>query len=184
MTKSLLAGSRVWHRRVSSILFVFFFLIAVTGLMLGWKSLFSTTVFALPKHTGKGHHGQWLALDSLETAAAESLSAHTGMSAGHPERADLRFKNGYIEFLFDKSYYVRVDGTSGIVTLIERRYGGWIQDIHDGAIVDSWLGDKAGASKKIYSTVLASALLFLTLTGIYLWYKPLLIKRNRATTTP
>jgi hypothetical protein len=146
--------------------------------MLGWKSLFSTTVYALPKHSSNGHHGRWLPLDSLETAAAESLEAHTGMSAGHPERADLRIAGGYIEFMFDRSYYVRVDGASGLVTLIERRYGGWIQDIHDGAIVDNWLGDKAGASKKIYSTVVGTALLFLTLTGIYLWYKPLLIKRK------
>ena len=80
--------------------------------------------------------------------------------------------------MFDRGYYVRGDGASGMTTLIERRYGGWIQDIHDGAIVDSWLGDKAGVSKKFYSTVLAAALLFLTLSGIYLWYKPLLIKRN------
>ena len=180
MTKSLLAGSRIWHRRVSSILFVFFLLVCLTGLMLGWKSLFSTTVFALPKHSGKGHHGQWLPLDSLETAASESLAEHTGMNAGHPERADLRLSNGYIEFMFDKAYYVRVEGASGLVTLIERRYGGWVQDIHDGAIVDSWLGDKAGAAKKIYSTVVGAALLFLTLTGIYLWYKPLLIKRKIA----
>lgn len=183
MTKSLLSASRIWHRRVSSILFVFFLVVSLTGLMLGWKSLFSTTVYALsknaknPKH-GKDHQEQhWLPLDTLEIAAAGALTEHTGRNTGHAERADIRLPGGYIEFLFDHSYYVRVEGGTGTVTGIERRYGGWIQDIHDGAIIDSWLGDKAGAVKKFYSTVIGAALLFLTGSGIYLWYKPLLIKK-------
>ena len=182
MAQSLLAGSRIWHRRVSSLLFVFFLLVCLTGLMLGWKSMFSTRVFELPKQATKDHSGQWLPLDSLATAAARALEQHTGVKAGHARRADLRLSSGYIEFMFDRGYYVRLDGSNGLVTLIERRYGEWIQDIHDGAIVDNWLGDKAGAAKKIYSSVIGVALLFLSLTGIYLWYKPVLMKRRAART--
>ncbi|HTI93306.1 MAG TPA: PepSY-associated TM helix domain-containing protein [Puia sp.] len=200
MAKSLLFFSRVWHRRISAALFVFFFIVAATGLMLGWKSLFTTTVFEDKKAKASTAFGNWLPLDSLERLAASSLEervpgqrVHAGSASGlavyagsapglpvHAERAEVRIQKGYIDFQFKNYYYVQVDGGSGRTIRIEHKNGGWIQDLHDGAIVDGWLTNKWGISKKLYSSVIALALLALTISGIYLWYKPLLLKKRAA----
>jgi hypothetical protein len=74
MKKSLLSGSRIWHRRIGSLLFLFFLLVSLTGLMLGWKSLFSTTIYAEKQQSAsKGPH-HWLPLDSLASAAGSRIS--------------------------------------------------------------------------------------------------------------
>jgi uncharacterized iron-regulated membrane protein len=181
MSRSLLFTSRIWHRRIASILFIFFFIVAITGLMLGWKSLFSTTIFEDKQVMASSSFKSWLSLDSLESLAALSLAEKTALRPGHSERVDIRLSKGYINFMFKKNYYVQVDGASGKTILIEKRNGGWIQDLHDGAIVDGWFANKSGISKKIYSSVISLALLTLTISGFYLWYKPLLIKKKRST---
>jgi uncharacterized iron-regulated membrane protein len=181
MKNSLLANSRIWHRRIGSLLFIFFALVSLTGLMLGWKSLFSSTVYSAPGHTHTSSNGHWLPLDSLQTLAAQALTLRTGAPAGRPGKAEARVATGYVEFQFKPNYYVRVEGPSGEITLIQHRYGGWIQDLHDGAIVDGWIKDKGEVVKKLYSSVVSLALLFLTLSGFYLWYRPLRIKKARAT---
>ena len=96
MSKSLLFTSRVWHRRIASLLFVFFFLIATTGLMLAWRSLFSTTVFEDNQVRGSATFKNWLPLDSLECLAARSLTEKTANRFTHSERTDIRLSRGYI----------------------------------------------------------------------------------------
>lgn len=177
MARSLLFTSRVWHRRLGAVLFIFFFMVSLTGLMLGWKSLFSTTVFSMTVAVNKHETHHWLPLDSLEQAAKNALLQHVNVTAGHSDKAEARLSAGYVDFQFKPDYYVRVEGAKGIVMLIEHRYGGWIQDIHDGAIVDGWLTNKAGISKKLYSSILGIALLLLSISGFYLWYKPILIRK-------
>ncbi len=179
MAKSLLFFSRVWHRRISTVLLVFFFIVAATGLMLGWKSLFTTTVFEDKQVKASKAFRNWLPMDSLERLAAMSLEGRVPGHREHAERAELRIPKGYIDFQFSNYYYVQVDGSSGKTIRIERKIGGWIQDLHDGAIVDGWLTNKWGISKKIYSSVIAVALLALTLSGFYLWYKPKQIKQAK-----
>lgn len=178
MAPSLLFTSRVWHRRIGSLLFVFFLLISLTGLMLGWKSMFTTTLY---KSAPQTQGSSWLPLDTLKDKAETALKSYTTTKS--PERADVRLKSGYVEFQFENSYYVRVAGATGETLQIDRRYGGWIQDIHDGAFIDGWLKDKTGVAKKVYATILGLSLFFLALSGAYLWYKPLLIK-NSATRKP
>lgn len=174
MARSLLFTSRVWHRRIGSLLFIFFLLISMTGLMLGWKSMFSTTLYEAKAQ--QQHSQTWLSLDTLKANAVKALKNYTNPKA--PERADIRFKSGYVEFQFADNYYVRLNGETGETLQIDRRYGGWIQDIHSGAIVDSWVKDKGGIVKKIYTSILGLSLFFLALSGAYLWLKPVIIKRN------
>ena len=181
MSKSLLFTSRVWHRRIASLLFVFFFLIATTGLMLAWRSLFSTTVFEDNQVRGSATFKNWLPLDSLECLAARSLTEKTANRFTHSERTDIRLSRGYINLQFKGNFYVQVDGASGKTILIEQKAGAWIQDLHDGAILDGWMSNKSGISKKIYSSVTGLALLLLTISGFYLWYKPKQIKQARKT---
>jgi hypothetical protein len=179
MSKSLLFTSRIWHRRIASLIFIFFFLIAATGLMLAWKSLFSKTLFEEKPGAAPAAVRNWLPLDSLESLAAISLTEKTGARQTHSERVDIRLSKGYINFQFKKNYYVQVEGSSGRTILIEQKAGGWILDLHDGAILDGWVSNKSGISKKIYSSMTGLALLFLTLSGFYLWYKPKQIKQAK-----
>ncbi|HTI12235.1 MAG TPA: PepSY-associated TM helix domain-containing protein [Puia sp.] len=181
MSRSLLFSSRVWHRRVASLLFIFFFLIAATGLMLAWKSLFSTTLYEGKQVMAPGTFKNWLPLDSLEALAARSLTEKAAGPFTHSERADIRLSKGTINFQFKKNYYVQVDGATGRTMLIEQKMGGWLQDLHDGAILDGWISNKSAISKKIYSSVTGLALLFLTISGFYLWYKPKQIRQARKT---
>lgn len=146
----------------------------MTGLMLGWKSMFSTILYSA---TGsKSQNQSWLPLDTLKDDAVKALKAYTIPKA--PERADIRFKSGYVEFQFAGNYFVRLSGETGETLQIDRRYGGWIQDLHDGAFIDSWIKDKNSISKKIYTTILGLSLFFLALSGACLWLKPVIIKRN------
>ena len=72
-----------------------------------------------------------------------------------------------------------MDGATGSPILIEKKYGSLIQDIHDGGIIDEWIGNKSAASKKIYTSILGLAFLLLTITGFYLWFKPKMIKQQK-----
>jgi len=42
---NLLKAARKWHRNVSTILFAFFFFIAVTAVLLSWENLFASKIF-------------------------------------------------------------------------------------------------------------------------------------------
>lgn len=146
----------------------------MTGLMLGWKSMFSTTLYEAK--APKENNQPWLPLDALKDKAQKALNGYTNAKA--PDRADIRFKSGYVEFQFADNYYVRLSGETGETLRIDRRYGSWIQDLHSGAFIDGWIKDKGGIVKKTYTAILGLSLFFLALSGAYLWLKPLLIKRS------
>jgi uncharacterized iron-regulated membrane protein len=179
MSKSLLQTSRQWHKKIASVLFIFFFLIAATGLLLGWKSIFTSVVFDNKNVKPATNMQNWLPLDSLEKLAAVALNEKTNSKFKEAENIQLKPAKGYINFSFKNYYNIQVDGATGVPLHIEQKNGGIIQDIHDGAIVDGWLTNKAGVSKKIYSTIMALALLFLTVSGFYLWWKPKQIKLSK-----
>jgi uncharacterized iron-regulated membrane protein len=179
MQDSILSTSRKWHRRLASLFFAFFFIIAGTGLILGWKFLFTKTIYESAATGRTADFHQWLPLDSLEKKAALSLNSYLSKQVQHSDRVDVRLTKGTISFYFPGNYNVQLDGASGKIIRIEQKNGGWIQDLHDGAIIGSWIGIKSGAAKTIYSSVLGLSLLFLTVSGFYLWYKPKQIKRKR-----
>lgn len=179
MAKSLLQLSRSWHRTVASLLFIFFLLISITGIMLGWKSIFSKIIYDNKKIQPSVKVNQWLAIDSLEKIATVYLNSKTGEQFEHAERIELRTAKGYINIQFKKYYSVQMDGASGGIIHIEQKTGGFIQDLHDGAIIDTWANFKSGIAKKTYTSFLGLALLFLTISGVYLWWKPKQIKQKR-----
>jgi uncharacterized iron-regulated membrane protein len=180
MAKSLLLNSRLWHRKIASVLFIFFFLISITGVMLGWKYLFTKTIFDNKKIKAETLLTKWLPLDSLENFATIALAEKTNSKPGHAENIQLRPSKGYINFSFKKNYNVQVDGATGAAIHIEQKNGSLIQDIHDGAIVGDWFNFKTGTAKTIYSTILGLALLFLTLSGFWMWWKPKQIKNSKS----
>lgn len=183
MSASLLQRFRLLHRKIASVLFVFFFFISITGILLGWKSIFTTTVYENKQVKPTISLKEWLPIDSLEGFATNTINEKTDNHFKHADRIELRPAKGYISFSYKKNYAIQVDGATGNAIVIEQKNGGFIQDIHDGAIVDGWLTNKLGLSKIIYSTVMGFALLVLTITGFYLWFKPKQIKQAKQTFT-
>ncbi|MDP4149641.1 MAG: PepSY-associated TM helix domain-containing protein [Bacteroidota bacterium] len=179
MSQSLLASSRIWHRRIASLLFIFFCLIGLTGLMLGWKAMFTNVIFDKRNVRAETALKKWLPLDSLEKLAVSSLNERTKGHFLHAENVLLKPSKGYINFSFEDYYNIQVDGGTGTAIHIEQKNGGWIQDIHDGAILDGLFASKSGVSKKAYTSIMALSLLFLAISGFYLWYKPRRIKQSK-----
>jgi uncharacterized iron-regulated membrane protein len=179
MSKSVLHNFRLWHRKIASVLFVFFFIISITAILLGWKSLFTNIIYENKKIIPSVTFKKWLPLDSLEVLATSSLNKITNNQFKHAENIQVKPSKGLITFAFKNYYNIQVDGETGTTIHLEQKNGGLIQDIHDGAIVDGWLSNKLGLSKKIYTSIMGLALLFLTISGFYLWYKPKQLKQSK-----
>ncbi len=171
--------ARKIHRTLGIFLFFVFVLIATSGLLLGWK-----------KHSGglilpKSHQGvstdsaDWLSIHELKerafAVAHEQLDPTLSLEL---ERIDLRPHNGMVKFVFIEDYWgIQLDCTTGDVLHIERRRSDFIENIHDGSILDYLAGIRGEYVKLVYTTIGGLALLTFSLTGFWLWVGP---KRLRA----
>ncbi len=171
---SVLRVFRKIHRITGALLFVFFFIIAISGLLLGWK-----------KHSGgmilaKSHKGtssdlkDWLTLDSLHKMASKYLTDSVDETLSLKlDRIDVRKEKGMVKFIFEDHFWgVQLDGATGQLLHVEKRISDYIENIHDGSILDSWSGVKGGYLKLLYTSIMGFALLIFTITGFWLWYGP------------
>lgn len=169
------------HRTTGALLFIFFFFISLTGLLLGWK-----------KHSGgailpESHIGtstdlkDWLPLDSLHGKAVSIL--HESISpdlSPELERIDVRKDKGMVKFVFvDHFWGVQLDGATGELLHIERRRSDFIENIHDGSILDYYFETDGEWIKLVYTTIMGLSLLTFTITGFWLWYGPKVMRRQR-----
>ncbi|RXG22348.1 PepSY-associated transmembrane protein [Leeuwenhoekiella polynyae] len=168
------------HRAMGALLFVFFFVISVSGLLLGIKK--NSGDILLPK-TQKGTTTdltKWLPLEDLKEKAL--LVLHDSVSSELDtklNRIDVRSEKGIVKFIFDKHYYgIQLDGATGEVLHIGKRRSDVIENIHDGSIIDNYLGT-SGYFKLIYTVIMSIALLLFTLTGFWLWYGPKRMRKSR-----
>jgi hypothetical protein len=155
-------------------LFVFFFITAATGLLLGWKKHSGGMI--LPKsYQGKSTDPKdWLSLRELHTRAVEVVRTQIDPDLSlELERIDVRPDKGMVKFVFvDDFWGVQLDCTTGELLHIERRRSDLIENIHDGSILDRLLDTSDGQIKLVYTSVLGTALLTFTITGFWLWYGP------------
>jgi phosphotransferase system glucose/maltose/N-acetylglucosamine-specific IIC component len=180
MSKSLLLNFRLLHRKIASILFIFFFIIAITGLLLGMKSIFTKTIFENKQKTASITLSKILPLDSLEKIATVFINDKTKNDFKHVERIEVRPSKGIAVAYYKNNFSIQLNATNGIPLLIEQKNSGIIQDIHDGAVLGDLFGNKAGGTSKIiYSLIMGTSLLLLTITGFYMWYKPKQIKNSK-----
>jgi hypothetical protein len=155
-------------------LFVFFFVVSVTGLLLGWK-----------KHTGglilaKTHAGvstdqkNWLPVHVLHEKAVDAASTQVSPKiSSEVERIDIRPDKGIAKFIFAGNYWgVQLDMTTGEVLHFERRDSDFIENLHDGSYFDKFFGTNYEQIKLVYTSVIGLALLMFTITGFWLWYGP------------
>jgi uncharacterized iron-regulated membrane protein len=176
----ILRISRKIHRTTGAILFAFFFIVAVTGLLLGWKKHSGGVI--LPKsYKGISTNQQdWLPVYILHEKAVkvvrEQISPNLSLEL---ERIDFRPDKGMVKFVFIEGYWgVQLDCTTGELLHIERRRSDFIENIHEGSFLDYLFGTSDEQIKLVYTSVMGLALLTFTVTGFWLWYGP---KRFRAT---
>lgn len=172
---------RTVHRTTGAFLFVFFFCISATGLLLGWKKHSGGVI--LPKsHEGTSTYlADWLPIDSLHKNACAILHDSVDRTLSlELERIDIRPDKGMVKFVFiDHFWGIQLDGATGQLLHIERRRSDFIENIHDGSILDYYFGTSKEQIKLVYTSIMGLALLTFTITGFWLWYGPKRMKRQR-----
>ncbi|CAH1000856.1 hypothetical protein LEM8419_01919 [Neolewinella maritima] len=168
----VLRRTRRIHRWSGISLFVFFFVVGITSVLLGWKK---DSDYLMPP-TGRGSDTElaaWLPTDQLLVRAQSALRDSLGATySTQIDRIDYRPARGSVKFLFDDHLQeVQLDGATGRVLSIGARRADLIESIHDGSI----LGD---TFKLIYSTVMGLATVVFTVSGFWLWYGPKRMRRG------
>ena len=174
----VLRVSRSVHRTTGALLFVFFFLVASTGLLLGWKKDTGGLILAKTYQGSSADLKDWLPIHVLHQKAVavmrESVAPDLSLEL---DRIDIRPDKGVVKFVFVEHYWgVQLDGATGEVLHVERRRADFVENVHDGSVLD-YLAGTGGQIKLAYTSVMGLALLTFTLTGFWLWYGP---KRFRA----
>jgi hypothetical protein len=168
----IIRKTRKLHRLSGISLFVFFFIMAITGVLLGWKKHSGELIMPSTYKGTTEDMTAWLPLDTLSLLAVQALYQETE-TLSEIDRIDVRPGKGSMKFLFeDRQLEVQLDATTGKVLSVGRRHNDWIEQVHDGSIVDDWLGIPHGIFKVFYNTLMGVALVIFTLTGFWLWYGP------------
>lgn len=183
-SKEIAKSTRLYrkiHKWLGSFLFIFFFIISVTGLLLGWKK--HSAGLILPK-TEKGVSTDlktWLPYDSLHSLAVKTLHDSLGQDLSPTlDRIDARPAKGIVKFVFQDHYTeIQLDATTGAILAVNQRTSDIIEQIHDGSILDFAFKTKNGEVKLGYTSVTGLSLLLLTVTGFFLWYNPIRIRSQR-----
>ncbi|GAA4317571.1 PepSY-associated TM helix domain-containing protein [Flaviaesturariibacter amylovorans] len=177
----LLRISRKVHRTTGALLFAFFFVVSVTGLLLGWKKNSGGYIMA-KSHSGTSTNlADWLPIDSLHRNALR-IYRDSIRAGGSPalDRIDIRQDKGMVKFVFVDGFWgIQLDGATGRLLHIEKRRSDFIEKVHDGSILDHYFGT-GSVIKLIYTTVMGIALLVFTVTGFWLWYGPGRMRRQAA----
>ena len=177
----LLRILRKVHRTTGACLFAFFLFVSVTGLMLGWKK--NSNGIIMPKsYTGTSTDlKDWLPIDSLYNNACKIL--HDSLSpylSSELERIDIRKDKGMLKFIFIEGYWgIQLDGATGKLLHIERRRSDFIENIHDGSILDYLFGTSNEQFKLVYTSIMGLSLLTFSVTGFWLWYGPKRLRQRK-----
>lgn len=176
----ILRNFRKVHRMMGATLFVFFFVVSVSGLLLGWKK--NSNDFLLSKtYIGSSTElKNWLPIDSLHTRATAYYKEHISLElAPEVDRIDIRKEKGTIKFVFKNYYGIQIDGATGNLLHVERRRSDFIESLHDGSALDVYFNTSGNPIKLVYTTIMGLALLLFTITGFWLWLGPKRMRRAK-----
>ena len=168
--------ARWLHRKVALALFIFFFIVSITGLLLGLKK--QTGLLAPTQKGFSANTKEWLPVSELEKAAIKYLHDSVDKNLSTKlDRIDIRPDKGIAKFVYADHYWgLQLDCTTGALLSIEKRNSDLIENIHDGSIIDRFLGTGEGA-KVGYTFIMGVSLLLLVLSGLWLWYGPKRIRQ-------
>ena len=177
----ILRTFRKVHRATGALLFIFFFIISITGILLGWKSHSSNLIIPESLQGTSSNLQEWLPVDSLYKKAVvilkDSISADLSSEL---DRIDIRKNKGMVKFIFENhTWEIQLDGATGAVLNIGKRHSDFIENLHDGTVLDNWFSTPSKLFRVIYTTIMGLALLLFTITGFWLWYGPKKLKKHR-----
>lgn len=157
------------HKWIGISVALFMLITSTTGVLLGWKK----NIALLQPETQKGSSlllKEWRGFDHIAQAAQKAIDSVVGKKI-EIDRMDVRPDKGIIKVTFKEGYWeAQVDGASGKVLSVAQRHADWIEHIHDGSILSELF-------KIIYTNYIGLGLLFLSLTGFWLWYGPRIIRK-------
>ncbi len=123
---------------------------------------------------------EWLPIEDLYSIAMDvykdSVSSAISPSL---DKIDIRKEKGIVKFIFHDGYWgIQLDGATGEVLQIDRRWSDMIEHIHDGSIIDDLFGIGYGLFKLFYTSLMGIGLLIFVVTGIWLWYIPKKLRKQ------
>ncbi len=159
------------HKWIGISVALFMLVASITGVMLGWKK----NVELLQPATLKGGTldvTKWVNFEKISQSALSAIDSVTN-EKNSIDRLDVRFDKGIIKVLFTKGYWeAQVDAATGKTLSVAQRHADWIEHIHDGSIINDFF-------KLIYTNYIGFGLLFLSITGFWLWYGPKRIRKAK-----
>ena len=177
---------RKWHRRVGLFAMIFLLIISLTGILLVWKKNTNGRLLANSQMGSSLSLSHWISFDSLASNAISAIRGRYGNNISTViSRIDARPDKGMVKIIFEEHYHaIQLDAATGKVLLYEERRADFIEQLHDGSIIDNLINGK-GYGKLIYGTTAGAGLLLLTISGFWLWFNPKrIIKRKRMKDTP
>jgi uncharacterized iron-regulated membrane protein len=161
------------HRFTGAALFIFFFIVSISGLLLGWKKNSNGALLAETQKGTTTNFSEWLPLDVLyEKAYAVMQDSVVSENPIGLDRVDIRKDKGVVKFIFEDYYGLQLDGGTGRLLEFGKRNADIVENIHDGSILDWYFKTSGGPIKLTYTTVMSLALFVFTVTGFWLWYGP------------
>lgn len=170
--------NRKWHRQIAIISAVFLVLVAGTGLLLAWKKHSFGYLQAHPVSGSNLAPESWQSMAKIQSAATQYLNTNLPQYDTVIDRIDVRPKAAVAKVIFANHYTaLHIDMSNAGVLLVETRRADFIEQLHDGSIIDKLLPDSWG--KRLYSSFTGLSLLVLCITGFYLWLNPLKIRKHK-----
>jgi len=165
---------RSLHRWLAPAAIIVMTLMSTTGLLLGWKKHSNGWLMADNARGMSTDMKQWLSLDSLDRLATAYLRDSIDPNLDTTkDRIEVRPEKGMVKFTFTEHYHaLQIDATTGRLLRSEIRRSDWIERLHDGTLIDRFLGVDNQTGKLAYTTLAALLLLGLTVTGAFLWINP------------
>ncbi|WP_026837693.1 PepSY domain-containing protein [Gillisia sp. JM1] len=176
----LLRNKRKVHRVMGIFLFVFFIFISVSGVLLGWKKHSGGVLLPATTKGTSSNLVEWLPLADLEQKAFKVLHDSVGKTLSlELDRIDVRKEKGIVKFIFAEHLNsIQLDGTTGDLLQIGIRRADFIEQVHDGSILDDYFNTPNGIIKVSYTSIMGVALLLFSVTGFWLWYGPKRMKNT------
>jgi uncharacterized iron-regulated membrane protein len=176
---SLRTARRI-HRLSGIYCFIFLALVSITGILLGWKKHSGDTLMPRTMKGSSAALGEWLPLDSLHTLAVDYLSdTYNADLNNEVDRMDVRQDKGIVKVTFKgHNRELQIDGATGELLHAGRRRADVIEAVHDGSIIDDWLGIRSGTAKLMFTTLMGLALFLFIATGLWLYYGPKVVIRQ------
>lgn len=173
-----------WYRKIHRLsgfyLFVLLLIVAITGILLGWKKN-SFGILSADNHIGTTISTEkWLPVFQLNEIANQQLIRHTNQEISTKlDRIDMRPDKGQVKFIYKNHYYaIQLDGANGNLLLVEYRLADLLENIHDGSILDKIFQTNTNFFKLIITTISGLAIVLFSFTGFWLYYGPKKLKKS------